>query len=130
VSKQKPEIVICPYCSKPAVYANSAEIYGRNYGKVYLCKPCNAYVGVHKGTTKPKGSLANKELREWRIKAHASFDALWSQGEPFNRNGAYQWLANQLSLPRDECHIGMFDVEQCKMTVNACAKFATESSCR
>ena len=30
---------------------------------IYICKPCDAYVGVHKGTDKALGRLANKELR-------------------------------------------------------------------
>lgn len=35
--------VICPYCQSPARLADSAEIYGRSYGPIYLCKPCDAY---------------------------------------------------------------------------------------
>ena len=31
-----------------------------------------AYVGVHKGTDKPLGRLANAELRYWKKRAHAA----------------------------------------------------------
>jgi len=115
--------VTCPYCGNPAVFTNTTEIYGKNYGKIYLCRPCDAYVGVHAGSTRPKGSLANAELRKWRMKAHEAFDGIWLRGEPFNRNGAYQWLADTLQIARDECHIGMFGVEECKRVVSAVREF-------
>lgn len=56
--------VVCPYCGRVAKYVDSSVIYyGHSYGMAYLCRPCNAYVGVHSGTDRPKGSLANAELR-------------------------------------------------------------------
>jgi hypothetical protein len=96
---------------------------------IYLCRPCKAWVGVHKGTDKPLGRLANKELREWKIKAHAAFDPLWkakmSQGHSKKsaRNSGYAWLAEQMGIPREACHVGMFDVEQCKRVVEICSPY-------
>jgi hypothetical protein len=29
------------------------------------------------------------------------------------RSKAYRWLAEQLSIPYDQCHVGMFDVATC-----------------
>jgi hypothetical protein len=121
--------VTCPYCDQAAEYVDSSEVYGRNYGMMYLCRPCCAWVGVHKGTNRPLGKLANKELREWKIKAHAAFDPLWKakmrQGHSKKaaRNSGYTWLAAQMGIPRDECHIGMFDVEQCKRVVEICSPY-------
>ena len=37
--------------------------YGVDYGMIYYCPQCGAYVGVHKGTDRAKGRLANAELR-------------------------------------------------------------------
>ena len=65
--RNKPEVVMCPYCGERAVYTNSKEVYGRSYGMIYLCRPCDAYVGVHDGTAKPLGRLANAELRAAKI---------------------------------------------------------------
>ena len=116
--------VICPYCGKRAEFVDSAEVYhGRSYGMIYLCRPCDAYVGCHDfppGDV-PKGRLANGELRRWKIAAHAAFDPLWKNG-PFKhrRNGAYAWLAEKMGLPKEETHIGMFDVEQCKQVIQIC----------
>ncbi|MBO6266801.1 MAG: DUF3268 family zinc-finger domain-containing protein [Synergistaceae bacterium] len=111
--------VICPYCGKLAEYVDSAIVYhGRSYGMIYLCSPCDAYVGVHRGTDRPLGRLANSELRKWRNAAHAAFDPLWQQGEyKRRRNDAYAWLAEKMGLPKEETHIGMFDVEQCRSVI-------------
>lgn len=110
--------VYCPYCGRKAEYVDSAEIYGKSYGMVYLCRPCDAYVGVHDGTDTPLGRLANRELRRWRNRAHAAFDPLWQQG-PYRRrrNDAYAWLAGKMGLAKEKTHIAMFDVEQCKQVI-------------
>lgn len=110
--------VYCPYCGKKAEYVDTIEIYGKSYGMAYLCRPCDAYVGVHDGTDTPLGRLANRELRRWRNRAHAAFDPLWQKG-PYRRrrNDAYAWLAGKMGLTKEETHIAMFDVEQCKQVI-------------
>lgn len=112
--------VTCPYCGRLAEYVDSKVVYGKSYGMIYLCRNCMAYVGVHKGSDRPLGRLANAELRYWKKKAHAAFDPLWQRG-PFKgyRNAAYGWLAKKMGLPIDQTHIGMFDVGQCKQAINA-----------
>lgn len=70
----------CPYCDGMPVYVDSSLVYGRSYGMIYLCHPCNAWVGVHKGTNKPLGRLANAELREAKKAAHEAFDKIWKSG--------------------------------------------------
>lgn len=122
---------ICPYCGKPTEYVDSSIIYGRSYGMIYLCRDCRAYVGVHKGTDRALGRLANAELREAKKEAHYYFDQIaktslinriWKKHIPntSNRNKAYLWLSNQLGIPHEICHIGMFDVENCKRVVELC----------
>ena len=113
--------VICDYCGKPAQLVDSAIVYhGRSYGMIYYCPDCQAYVGVHSGTDRPKGRLANAELRSWKIKAHAAFDPLWQGKERRTRRWAYEWLAQAMGLPEERTHIGMFDVEQCKEVIRIC----------
>jgi len=112
--------VVCPYCSGKAVLTSSAEVYGgRDYGPIYLCRPCHAYVGCHKGTNRPLGRLADAELRDWKKRAHAAFDPLWKQGY-MERRGAYAWLGGALEKKKEDCHIGMFDVDTCKKAVEVC----------
>lgn len=93
--------------------------HGRSYGMIYICRPCDAYVGVHDGSDAPMGSLANAELRYWRRLAHAAFDPLWQSGRFYrHRNTAYSWLSEKMGLPKEKTHIGMFDVEACKKLIN------------
>lgn len=109
-------LVTCPYCDGPAVLVDSAEVYGRSYGKMWLCRPCKAYVGVHKGTDKPLGTLANAELREWRKRAHAAFDLLW-KSRRMSRGKAYRKLMQIVGVCHENAHIGMFNIEQCKKLI-------------
>ena len=118
--------IYCDYCGHEAVLVDDSEIYGRSYGhKAWLCRNCNAYVGCHGRSEKPLGRLANAELRRWKMAAHASFDPLWKFG-PFRRrrNAAYAWLAEQMGLPVEKTHIGMFDVAQCKRVIEIINKGA------
>ena len=115
-------IVSCQYCKKPAKFVDSKIIYGKSYGMIYLCKECNAYVGVHKGTNRPLGILANAELREWKKKAHASFDPLWKT-KLMTRREAYEWLAKQMGKSLEKCHIGMFDVSECEQVVDLVTQY-------
>ena len=114
-------LVLCPYCGELAELIDSVEIYGRSYGQAWICKPCDAYVGCHKGTSKPLGRLADRELRTWKKKAHSAFDPLWKTKQ-MTRGAAYRWLAKELNMSRADCHIGMMDVSQCKSVVGACTQ--------
>lgn len=111
------DLILCPYCDRQAELIDSVEIYGRSYGNAWICRDCDAYVGCHNGTSKALGRLADKELREWKKKAHAVFDPLW-KSRRFTRSGAYAWLAKELNMSRDDCHIGMMGIEQCKKVIN------------
>lgn len=58
-------------------------------------------------------------LAKARMAAHAAFDPLWKSGE-MSRSGAYRWLANQLRIRPDDCHIVYFDEDMCQKVVNVC----------
>ena len=111
----------CPYCGAEVVLKDSSVIYGTSYGNVWICSnwpKCDAYVGCQQNSTRPLGRLANPELRYWKKQAHAKFDQLWKHGDMSHTN-AYDWLSRELGVPIKECHIGMFDVDQCKAVCNA-----------
>lgn len=112
---------ICPYCHIPTEYKNSIEIYGVDYGMIYYCSKCGSYVGVHKGTNKAKGRLANAELRKCKIEAHKYFDEIYKRGI-MKRTDAYKWLSEQLGLPTEFTHIGMFNPETCAKVVQVSKK--------
>lgn len=106
----------CPYCGSPTQLVDDTEIYGRSYGsKCYVCRPCGAWVGCHKGTDKALGRVANAELRALKNEAHRYFDRLWKDGY-VSRKVAYEMLSNAFRLPKEHTHIGMFDEELCRKT--------------
>lgn len=116
-------MVVCPYCQQPAKLVDSKVIYGTSYGNMWLCRPCDAYVGVHKndGLNRPLGTLANAETRRWRGHAHAAFDPIWKDGK-MKRGAAYGLLARLMELPEKEAHIAMFTVAQCKELIRRIEK--------
>lgn len=108
---------ICPYCLKETELIDSAELYGKSYGLMYICQDCDAYVGCYRGTTTVLGRLANAELREAKKRAHHYLDQLWESGK-YHKHGTYTWLSKQLGIPRELTHIGMSDIEQCNRIAN------------
>ena len=119
--------MICPYCKEEAEWVENKEIYGRNYGNSYmcwLCRSCNAYVGCHQNTKEPLGTMANKEVREWRKKAHGVYDPLWmDKGKKF-RSKLYNKISQDFGY---QVHIAESDVEQCKKIVEWCEKQKSKS---
>lgn len=126
--------LVCPYCGNDSEYVNSKVIYGTDYGMVYRCAPCDAYVGVHKGSDLALGRLADKSLRFWKIQAHEVFDRLWKKkmqkgiSKGIARSSAYQWLAGQMGKTIDITHIGMFDIDECKKVIDLCAPYVGRPS--
>lgn len=115
---------VCPYCGDVAEFTDSGVVYGRSYGDLWLCKNypvCDSYVGTHKETGEALGSMANKELRNWRKQAHSEFDVIWRKGH-LSRKGAYKWMMSALKIDESEAHIGMFDVDRCKALIEALVK--------
>ena len=51
-------------------------------------------------------------------------DPLWRNGA-MSRHQAYKYLAQELGVPQDKAHIGMFDIAQCKRVVQIAAKEQT-----
>jgi hypothetical protein len=109
--------VVCPYCRGTPEWVENKEVYGgKNYGKsymMYLCRKCDARVGCHNNTKRPLGVLANKETREWRMKAHAVFDPLWKTGK-MERDDAYKILQRHFNR---QVHIAQSDIETCKQII-------------
>jgi hypothetical protein len=103
--------------------------YRRDYGPVYTCAPCGAWVGCHSGTRIALGRLANAELRAAKMAAHAAFDPLWERkiaidkcNKGYARRAGYKWLAGQLGLPVYKTHIGHFDIDQCNRVIAICCQ--------
>ena len=108
-------ILECPECGSDMVLRRS------KYGKFYRCATwpeCDGSHGAHLDG-KPLGIPANKETKEWRIKAHNAFDKLWGRRK-MKRKKAYKKLAAAMGMAEEDCHVGRFDIEQCKQVIEIC----------
>jgi len=115
--------VICPECGCPMVLKVSAK-----YGKFYGCSnwpACTITHGAHQNSGKPLGFPADLKTKKFRSIAHHHFDKLWKTGRMSRRN-AYKWLQTKLGLSRHDCHIGKFDILQCKEVIDACKNCINE----
>lgn len=122
----KRQTIRCPYCGSPAILKDASYVYGHHSsgGKVYVCShypACDSYVGVHQGTSLPKGSLANRTLRKKRIQAHQIFDQLWRKGI-FSREEAYRWIGDKFCLQTRQAHIGNFSDYMCDQLIQEASK--------
>lgn len=125
----------CPYCGEDAhlvtgriIYPHRVDLYDK---KFWHCEPCDAYVGCHQqgayvyinrqkvtsDGSLPLGRLANADLRRAKTIAHDAFDPMWRRYGTHMRRHAYKWLASQMGMTQDDCHIGEFDVKQCMQVV-------------
>lgn len=129
--------VECPYCRQKAELVGGAKIYPHRADlyqlKFWHCKPCGAYVGCHKPSrhngfdpTVPLGRLADAQLRKAKSAAHETFDRIWKEGYK-TRSEAYAWLATNLNIKIEDCHIGEFDVDKCNQVQSACICYWTAS---
>jgi hypothetical protein len=119
---------VCRYCGGAVELVSNGAIYRREYGEwpyAYLCRPCDAYVGLHPQTDIPLGTLANAELRDVRKNSKALFHKLMEL-RGWSRNRAYARLAEALNMPAAECHFGHFDADGC----NAASVYAHAELCK
>lgn len=108
--------ILCPYCGKEPEWVPNEEVYGKRYGAsymCYLCRPCGAYVGCHQNTRRPLGTMANKELREWRMKVHHYIDPIW-KGGLMKRKHVYRFLCRYFGR---QFHVGESTIEDCKQVL-------------
>lgn len=97
----------------------------------YLCR-CGGLVGCHAGTALALGRPASARTRYWRFRAHEAFDAMWlrpgASRRTHSRAKAYRWLARQLDMPEDDCHIGRFDQAMCERVISCCTPAALKAA--
>ena len=107
--------VICAECGAPMVLRETHKYRWKNGQprKFYGCSRfpiCSGIHGAHPNG-QPVGIPGNKEVKLWRIQAHAAFDLLWASGL-MPRKAAYQWMQQAMEMTKDEAHIGRFTIEQ------------------
>lgn len=113
--------VICPKCSQLAKCVKQSLVYKTKTeltGYCYWCKKCDTLVGCHPHTKVPLGTMADRETRQWRMRAHNAFDTLWKLGF-VKRDEAYSILKKEFGR---EIHIGESDIETCQKIINLITK--------
>jgi len=116
----------CPYCNCKTQLVSDKEIYGKdsNYGGMYY--QCmldkDHYVGTYSDNITSLGRIANRELREFKMRGHRVFDPLWKGNYKYfsSRPKAYKWLSKKMKIDIDKTHFGMFDINQCEEAIHYC----------
>lgn len=118
---------ICVECTALAEQVDSSVIYPHRpdlHGRVMFRCQCGAYVGAHPGTDVPLGYPAGPATRALRSQVHKLFDPLWEakmkrdnlrKGKA--REDGYRWLAEQLHIAREDCHVSHFDAALCRQAI-------------
>jgi hypothetical protein len=123
--------VSCHNCGPktPVFLVPNKEIYGKPYGEwpyAYLCENCESYVGLHKGTDIPLGTLADKETRECRKRDKKTFNVMMKELD-LTKDRAYEILAAELDIPVSECHWGWFTADQCRKAGVICSQIVNST---
>lgn len=78
------------------VYPNSPKLA---HDRFWMCNHCKNFIGCHKNANKnkmkPLGVIANKELKQARIKIHQLIDPIW-QNDKMKRGEVYAIISKEL----------------------------------
>lgn len=130
ISFHKP---VCVECGRMGVATTGAVLFPANpaiASRVFFVCPCGAWTGSHEGTAVPRGRPGNALTRQMRTLAHEAFDPIWRRSHIRRRDKhraqararAYRWLAQELGLHIDDCHIGLFDAAMCERVIQVCGE--------
>lgn len=124
--KNKKRVIHCPACGRVAVLRDASYVYGKQSrgGHLYVCSQypeCDCYVTADEETMRPRGTLANGNLRHKRIETHRLFDQIWKQ-KIMSRSNAYKWIQDKFGLRADQAHIGYFSEYMCDALMKECKK--------
>ena len=125
--------ITCPYCGSRAYLRPAFVVHGSQTedaeAKLYVCArypTCDSYVGAHRDTRLPMGTLADPARRRKRMEAHAAMERMREDGL-MTRKQTYRWLQTQLGLPEEDTHIANFQEYRCQKVVDLCDGFARPS---
>lgn len=103
----------CPKCGKEGEWLDNQKVYGKRYGKSYMCyycRDCDTYVDCHNNTRQALGNMADKETRQARMRAHRVIDPLWQSGK-YKRKTVYLRLKEAFGY---EVHVSQASKELCE----------------
>lgn len=108
------------------------------------CHKAGSWVGttasgerIYSDGTLPLGRLADRTLRGLKKATHQAFDPFWKSYALWTKHPAYtkaakhdtarrkilyEWLSGVLGIAYDDCHVGMFDEDQCRRVIQLCTQ--------
>lgn len=89
-----------------------------------------AFVEAHYNARYGRAKRArDRQANAARKAAHKWFDRIWRQGY-MRRSEAYFWLALQLGIPVDDCHMGMMSNSECHRVIEVAKRYLEEKERR
>ena len=97
----------CNICGGKVSYIKTSKYKS---GYMYSCDNCHAQVGTFPQNKEiAMGILADSETRKKRIEVHRLFDRFWRKS--CGRSKRYEQLANELNIPKEQCHFSLMDLQ-------------------
>ncbi|QYY33749.1 DUF3268 family zinc-finger domain-containing protein (plasmid) [Cupriavidus pinatubonensis] len=130
-----PVVPVCDICGNSAQLAQAADPmypYLEDHGPVWICVPCQAWIGVRPRSRQhaPLGRLANAALRDAKKRLHDALEPLVAAKirrdgvNPFEARGkAIKWLAAELGFSLSTPSIHALSFEQSEQAIQYLAKF-------
>ena len=112
-------MIYCVACKKDVfadlvtgeqVYPHRPDLYRL---KFYKCPTCGNSVGCHRGSKKPLGVIATRELKKARIDIHDLLDPIWRTDKLLSRNKLYSRLSDKIGKPYHTAEIR--SIEEARM---------------
>lgn len=89
------------------------EIYGSMFyaDKLFYICDCGCYVGVHKGTDKPLGTIPTAIMRKWRREIHSILDPIWKNSKRWRKTRAriYGYISKNIGYEYHTANISSED---------------------
>lgn len=126
---------VCDDCGNIAQLAqtgDSAYPYLEDHGPVWICVPCQAWIGVRPRSRQraPLGRLANAALRDAKKRLHDALEPLVAAkmrrdgANPFEARGkAIKWLASELDFTLSTPSVHALTREQCEQAIRYVSEF-------
>lgn len=127
---------VCDYCGARAALARAGDDaypYRDDHGPVWICKTCQAWIGVHARSTRnvPLGRLADAALRDAKSRLHDVLEPLVAgkvrrdQVNAFEaRAKAIRWVSTQLGFDPVPASLHAFTLDQCEEALRYVNAFA------
>lgn len=124
----------CPYCDAAVQLVTYEDADwpllghprpdGTGIESLWMCIPCWAWTRRAHHEYQPTNTVAVAVDRKRRRHAHRWLDEMWRTAPAFRRAAArvqaYRWLAGEMGVAEEECHIGLFTGDRLRQALTIC----------